>query len=231
MEEKRGVDLVHHFFAGTGMTYDFMVKLCTLGFDLWWKRKIVEKIPEGSALIMDQACGTGILTFKIARRYSSGQVIGVDLQEEYLGIAKRRAKELKLDNVQLILGRAEDVFLEKNFDCIVSSYLAKYADLERLIRNIRRMLRKGGILVMHDFTYPPNPLFARAWECYFKILQTVGPRKYPQWSAIFRGLPGLIRGTQWVIELMESLRKNGFSDITLEYLTVGTSTIVAARRI
>ncbi len=230
MEEKKGRDLVYHFFSGTGMTYDHMVKLCTLGFDLWWKRKIMEKIPEGAARIMDQACGTGILTFKIARKLSLGQVIGVDLQEEYLDIAKRRAKELKLSNIQFILGRAEDVFLKKSFDCIASSYLAKYAEIEHLVRNIRKMLRKGGILIMHDFTYPSIRPFAKAWDFYLKILQTVGTWRYPQWGAIFNGLPELLRETKWVTELIGSLRKNGFSDITLQSLTLGTSVIVTARK-
>jgi demethylmenaquinone methyltransferase/2-methoxy-6-polyprenyl-1,4-benzoquinol methylase len=230
MEEKKGRDLVYHFFSGTGMTYDHMVKLCTLGFDLWWKRKIMEKIPEGAARIMDQACGTGILTFKMARKVSLGQVIGVDLQEEYLDIAKRRAKELKLNNIQFILGRAEDVSLKKSFDCIASSYLAKYVEIEHLIRNIRKMLRKGGILIMHDFTYPSIRPFAKAWDFYFKILQTVGTWRYPQWGAIFNGLPELLRETKWVTELVGSLGKNGFSDITLQSLTLGTSVIVTARK-
>ncbi len=40
-----GVDLVHRFFSGTGPTYDHMVNLWTIGFDIWWKKRILEKIP------------------------------------------------------------------------------------------------------------------------------------------------------------------------------------------
>jgi len=39
------IELVDRFFSGTGPTYDFVVKLCTLGCDIWWKKKIFEKIP------------------------------------------------------------------------------------------------------------------------------------------------------------------------------------------
>ncbi len=230
MQGKEGTDLVHHFFSGTGTTYDHMVRLCTFGFDLWWKRKILEKIPQGSAQVMDQACGTGILTFQIARKFPFGQVVGVDVQEEYLNIAEKKAKEEGIRNVQFVLGRAEDVFLKKSFDCITSSYLAKYAEIESLIRNIKGMLRKGGILIMHDFTYPSNRPFAEAWELYFRILQTVGSWKYPQWSAIFNGLSELLRKTRWVTELIRSLQENGFSDIALQSHTLGTSAIVTARR-
>ncbi len=228
-EERKGADLVQHFFPGTGATYDPMVRLCTLGFDLWWKRKILEKIPARSRRIMDQACGTGILTFKIARRFPQGEVVGVDLQEEYLDIAKRKAKKLGLKNVQFILGRAEDAYVEKHFDCMTSSYLSKYADLWSLIRNARRMLEPGALLIMHDFTYPSNRAVSRIWESYFRILQAMGHWKYPEWNNIFEGLPEVIRGTAWVKELVSLLRENGFSDITQQSLTLGTSTIVSAR--
>jgi len=228
--EDYGIVLVHQFFPGTGITYDHMVNLCTIGFDRWWKRKILEKIPEESTRIMDQACGTGILTLKIAQKLPRCLVIGVDVTQEYLAIAKEKAAAAKLNNTHFILGRAEDVLLDQKFDCVTSSYLAKYAKLGSLIRNIRNMLRNGGVLIMHDFTYPPNHAFAHAWELYFKLLQTVGAWRYPQWKAIFDGLPALLRATNWTGELVRSLNENGFSDITGEHLTFGTAAMVTAKK-
>ena len=230
MTEERGLALVHQFFPGTGFTYDHMVNLCTIGFDRYWKNRMLEKIPEGSTRIMDQACGTGILTLKIARKFPQCQIIGVDVTKEYLTIAKEKAASMKLGNVHFILGRAEDVLLDQSFDCITSSYLAKYAELGDLIRNVKNMLKDGGTLIMHDFTYPPNRAFSHFWELYFKLLQTAGAWKYPQWRAIFDGLPGLLRETRWTGELERSLQENGFPDITIEYLTLGTSAIVTAKK-
>jgi demethylmenaquinone methyltransferase/2-methoxy-6-polyprenyl-1,4-benzoquinol methylase len=230
MEGNSGVELVHPFFSGTGPTYDFMVNLCTLGFDRFWKEEILEKIPKGSIRILDQACGTGILTFKIARKFPRSRVIGVDLLEEYLSIAKEKARRQNVENVEFILGRAEEVLLHENFDCITSSYLAKYAKLGSLTRNVRKMLRSGGFLVMHDFTYPPNHAFALLWEFYFRILQSAGRWKYPQWRPILDGLPRLLRETKWVTELVRFLRENAFSDISMQSLTFGTSAIVTAKK-
>ena len=61
-------DQVRRFFSGTGTTYDRIVNLCTLGFDRLWKQQILRAIPKGSSRILDQACGTGILTLKAAIR-------------------------------------------------------------------------------------------------------------------------------------------------------------------
>ncbi len=230
MEENSKVGLVHRFFPGTGSSYDFMVNLCTLGFDRWWKNKILERIPEGSMRILDQACGTGILTFRIAQKLPLCRIVGVDLTEEYLDIAKKKAGRLNLENVEFILGKAEEVVLRRQFDCITSSYLAKYAELGNLIRNANTMLRSGGVLIMHDFTYPPNHAFARLWEFYFRILQEAGKRKYPKWQAIFDGLPQLLRETTWTTEVIGILKRNAFSEISIKSLTFGTSAIVTAKK-
>lgn len=230
MEGNSEVELVHRFFSGTGSSYDFMVNLCTLGFDRCWKKEILRRVPKGSIRILDQACGTGILTLKIARTFPRSRVIGVDLLEEYVSLAKDKARRQNVENVEFILGRAEEVLLHANFDCITSSYLAKYAELRSLTRNVGKMLRSGGVLIMHDFTYPPNHGFARLWEFYFQILQSAGRWKFPQWGTIFDGLPELLRETKWVTELINSLRENAFPEISTQSLTWGTSAIVTARK-
>jgi demethylmenaquinone methyltransferase / 2-methoxy-6-polyprenyl-1,4-benzoquinol methylase len=222
------VEIVNRFFSGTGSSYDYMVNLATFGFDIWWKKKILDRIPRDPARIIDQASGTGILTFRIARRFPRCRVFGVELREEYLKIAQEKRRTLQLRNAGFILGRAEDVFLGAGFDCITSSYLAKYAELETLVRNAKRMLRSGGVLIMHDFTYPRGLVFPRIWEFYFRLLQTAGAWKYPQWRTIFDELPCLLRETRWVPELEDILKRNAFSHIHAERLTLGTSTLVTA---
>lgn len=223
-------DLVHRFFAGTGPSYDFMVKLCTFGCDQWWKRKILSKIPPEAMAIMDQASGTGILAFKIAQQFPLGRVFAVELRCEYADIARQKAIARRIRNVEFIVGYAEEVVLNMHLDCITSSYLAKYAEIESLVKNAGQMLKKNGLLIMHDFTYPPGRLFAPIWEFYFRILQTAASRRYPRWRTIFYELPPLLRRTRWVAELIDCLRKNVFTDITLESLTLGTAALVTARK-
>jgi demethylmenaquinone methyltransferase / 2-methoxy-6-polyprenyl-1,4-benzoquinol methylase len=228
--ENCGMAAVRRFFPGTGPTYDQIVNLCTLGFDRHWKRRIMEKVPRDATWIMDQACGTGILTCKIALKFPYSQVVGVDILDEYILRAKRKAALKGLSNVEFILGRAEEVRVRQSFDCITSSYLAKYADIPSLIRNASTMLRHGGVLVMHDFTYPRNRLVAPAWELYFALLQTLGVLLYPQWKPAFQGLPDFLRQTSWKSDLIGCLEVNGFSDLTAEPLTLGTALLVTGRK-
>ena len=222
--------LVHRFFAGTGATYDVMVNLATLGIDRRWKRRIVERLPPHPSVVLDLACGTGISTLAVADRYPRCRVVGVELREEYLERARRKVRQSGRTNVEFVLSRAEDYDSSESFDCVTSSYLAKYADLKRLTRNTYRMLKPGGLVLMHDFTYPPKPSLVLIWRLYFWTLQHLGSRLFPSWREIYYGLPKLIEETRWVPELTAALEENGFMDIRLEYLTAYGSAIVTARK-
>ena len=224
------LEVVQRFFSGTGFSYDQVATICTCGFDKYWKRRIIEKIPAHPACIIDQACGTGILTAKIARKFPDCHVIGVELRDEYLTIAREKARTSGASNVEFILGRAEDVVLEERCDCITSSYLAKYAELGTLISNAGKMLRPGGLIIMHDFTHPSNPVFLVLWQTYFKLLRMIGSRIFPEWRTVFYELPEFLRQTTWLEDSLIIMKEMGFSDITSKSLTFGTSAIVAARK-
>lgn len=223
--------LVQRFFTGTGHTYDRIVGLCTFGTDAEWKREILTRLPERADRILDLACGTGILTFELARRYTEADIVGVDITQDYLDIAGQRLDKIDVSNVYLVRSRAEDVQFTVAFDCIVSSYLAKYADLEVLTRNCAKMLRKGGVLLMHDFVYPAHRITAWAWEGYFRLLPAFARWRYPEWEPAFSGLATLVRRTKWVEELRSAMISCQLSDIKVEVLSRGCAAIVSARNV
>lgn len=226
----RPEELAERYFTDNGASYDHIARVSTLGLDSWWKHKILKKLPAAPQRILEQASGTGILTCKIARRYPSCRVIGVELQEDYLRIARQKVRELGLRNVDFIHGRAESVVLEGEFDCIVSDYLAKYVDLDPLVAQASRMLRQGGVLIMHELTRPTRPLFLALWNTHFKVLQAYGRWRHPEWSLAFEDVPDLLARTRWVDELSQALRAHRFADIAIEPQLFGASVLVSARR-
>ncbi len=231
MEERDPrLEQVHRFFSGTGETYDFMVNFATFGIDRRWKRRIVDRIPAGCERILDLACGTGISTLAIARRFPNSHIVGVELRDEYLNIARKKIQTLGVENVELVLSRAEDYRADAPFDCVTSSYLAKYADLKVLTRMTRENLKERGFLLMHDFTYPPKAYLVWVWRLYFGMLQHVGSRVFPAWREIYHGLPKLIEESRWIPELTEELQRNGFYEIHEKYLTAYGSAIITARK-
>jgi demethylmenaquinone methyltransferase / 2-methoxy-6-polyprenyl-1,4-benzoquinol methylase len=228
MERWKGVETARRFFSGTGSSYDLVVNLCTFGFDFWWKRRMLRSVPPNPARILDQASGTGILALKLARRFARARVTGVELRAEYLNIARIKAGEFAVNNVDFLLGRAEDIVLPSGIDCLTSSYLAKYAELGTLVSNAKKMLRPGGVLIMHDFTYPSGGLFLRLWRFYFRVLQSIGAMLFPEWKTTFDELPALLESSRWKSELVSCLKENEFVDIRVEHLFMNTAALVLA---
>lgn len=222
--------LVERFFQGTGKSYDFMVNVATFGIDRLWKRRIVQLIPPRSRRVADLACGTGISTLAIARGLPRCEVVGVELRDEYLAIAREKVRRQGLARIELVLSRAEDYRSQLPFDCISSSYLAKYADLRRLVDNAWDMLAPGGLFLMHDFIFPPKPYLVSIWRLYFRALQRLGGPLFPAWREIYQGLPQLIEQTRWPQELQAALQARGFVEIRRVDLTLHGSAIVTARR-
>lgn len=222
------IALAHEFFAGNASSYDDVVRLTTLGNDRLWKERIVQYLST-PARALDLACGTGILTFAIAERYPKCELVGVDLTAAYLDIAKQKAAATGRPDIQFVHSPAESFRQMEPCDAIVSSYLAKYADLDVLTANAASMLNPGGLLLMHEFTYPANSLIALAWELYFPVLQWMPSRQLRQWRAAFRGLPKFVRDTTWIIDLRKAMKRNGFTDIRTESLSMGMAAIVTGR--
>jgi demethylmenaquinone methyltransferase/2-methoxy-6-polyprenyl-1,4-benzoquinol methylase len=222
--------IIRSFFPGTGRSYDTVVDVFSLGLDRYWKREIYRRVPP-SERILDLACGTGIVTMGLAKKFPQAEIVGVDITDDYLSIYQYRTEKKNI-RAKFILGNAENVILDGQFDAIVSSYIPKYVDPELLMKNILPHVRSGGVIVLHDFTLPPNN-FARAiWSGYNLCMNFAGIRLFPEWKEVFdAGLTNLIRETRWFETFPRVLENNGFTEIQKEYLSFGSSGIIWAKKI
>jgi len=218
-------NLVPKFFDETGATYDGVVSYGTLGKDKYWKRKIQEQISDRS-YVLDLACGTGILTREIAEKFPSGKIVGNDITQFYLDVAKQNS--YSFDNISFILDDAEEFKLDSKFDCITGSYLPKYCDPEILVKNCITHLKPGGKIIFHDFTYPKNPAVRGLWNFFLTFLRLVGCF-IPSWKDALIGLPKLIRRTKWLDSYSDVMKKSGLK-VSHQYLTYGASAILTGTK-
>jgi len=176
-------------------------------------------------LVLDLACGTGILSSFIHSESATAKIFGTDLTYEYLKLAKNRQSYSLLTN-----SLAEFLpYKDESFDVIVSSYLVKYAELSNMVREHWRVLRKGGIIIIHDFTYPDTKIMKVLWHFYFQILNGLG-KITPPWKDVFSNLDKIIQQNAWVNNLVRELDIVGFTSISKKYYTYGTSAIVYAKK-
>jgi len=223
-------ELVESFFIGTGHSYETVVRYGTFGIDAYWKRKIFAKVPPAQA-ILDLACGTGIVSFGLLKRNPNARLVGLDVTADYLQVARAKAQRLGA-NIEFIHANAENVSLSGRFDCITSSYIPKYVDANKLLKNISPALRSGGKMVLHDFAYPRNAFTRTIWHGYNRALNFAGKRVFPEWQVVFdNNLTALIMRTNWVNEFATALPQHGYVDIEVEHLTFGSAAIISARKL
>jgi demethylmenaquinone methyltransferase/2-methoxy-6-polyprenyl-1,4-benzoquinol methylase len=222
--------LVASFFEGTGSTYDLVVQVFTLGLDSSWKREILDRVPP-SKRILDLGCGTGIVSQRLARRFPEAEIVGVDVTEDYLAIYEERLRGNRRTRGRSMLGNAETLSLEGEFDTVVSSYLAKYVDSGRLLSNVAHHINPGGTFIAHDFNLPTNRVCQFAWQHYNRAINSVGGALFPRWRTVFDGgLAGLIRESRWFDLLPEALSEHGFVDVQRKLLSFECAGLVWARK-
>jgi len=221
MKAQSAKELVPRFFEKTAQTYDKIVNLTTFGRDKYWKKEIIKKVPNCSS-VLDLACGTGILTFEIAKKLPDAKIVGIDITESYLEIARKKLKPNQ--KISFLHMDAEKLNLDQKFDCITSSYIPKYCKDEILIKVCLNHLNPGGKIVLHDFTFPKNKLIRSLWNLYFVVLN-LGGYLLPHWKDVFVELPKLIRETRW-LEDYEITMKNYGLEVDKQSLTLHTSSIL-----
>jgi demethylmenaquinone methyltransferase/2-methoxy-6-polyprenyl-1,4-benzoquinol methylase len=224
LQVHEGHRIARKFFnSKTASSYDFIVRLTTFGQDNLWKNHMLS-ILDKRENILDLACGTGILSSLISKS-NKKQVIGLDLALDYLKIAKKKRRYGLFIN-----GNAETLpYRSNSFDTIISSYLAKYVNIRRLVEESWRVLNHDGVIVFHDFTYPQNVIFRSLWDAYFAVLQIVGNFS-ASWAIVFSDLNDVIRNTKWVEEMMYVLQQVGFKSISCNFYTMETAAIISAKK-
>ncbi|WP_230741690.1 class I SAM-dependent methyltransferase [Methanooceanicella nereidis] len=139
---------------------------------------------------LDLGCGGGDYTVELARR--GAKVVGVDISKVSLGIAHKKAS-MEGQDLELIMGSISDLgFLKGDrFDVVFSSTSMHYvADIENAFRQVRRLLKDGGMFVLsvvHPFYTAQYPLIDYAGADKYAVFQlryfNHAIREYiPPWS-------------------------------------------------
>lgn len=123
-----------------------------LGFWARIGRRTIERLelPLG-ATVLDVGCGTGASALPAAEMVGpQGRVIGVDLAERLLEVARRKSREAQLANIQFETGDMERLgYPDDHFDAVVSVFSIFFIpDMARQIRELWRMVRPGGWLAI-----------------------------------------------------------------------------------
>ena len=214
-------------FNSIAPTYDRLNHWLSLGVDKSWRRRSLRWIVDPSApqQILDIACGTGDYSIAIARRAHPGTLVtGVDLTEAMLQVMRSKVEKAGLvGRIVAEQGNAEALrFADNSFDRATIAFgIRNFEHREQALREILRVLKPGGRLVILELSVPSNPLLRWCYNLYFtRLLPAIGGMVSGD-KAAYRYLPASVLSFPNKREWMETMRRCGFRNVSHRAYTLG----------
>jgi demethylmenaquinone methyltransferase / 2-methoxy-6-polyprenyl-1,4-benzoquinol methylase len=213
--------------------YDFLNHFLSFGIDRLWRRKAVSIIgrTHSNPEILDVATGTGDLAIA-AMKLAPKHVTGIDISENMLSIGREKIARLGLsDKIELFKGESESIqFPENSFDVVMSSFgVRNFADTFTGLKEMGRVLRNGGLIMVLEFSRPSRFPFKQLYRLYFiHILPAIG-RLFSKNREAYRYLPDTVMKFPENSEFLDLLGQAGFSDVRQKRVTGGIASIYTGR--
>jgi demethylmenaquinone methyltransferase/2-methoxy-6-polyprenyl-1,4-benzoquinol methylase len=227
---------VRAVFTDMEREYDALVHMMTLAFDWVWRRRMYSKMDlSGDVLVLDLACGTGLVTFELNRTIGRpGLVVGVDLSSAMLGIASRKKHRLRCgDTVDFVRAVGECLpFREATFRYVtIGLALRNFADKSAMFRDALRVLLRSGWFLSVDFVRPEK---SAVWKLYkfhiFHVLPTLSRLISSHWKYTMVYLANSILKSSTPSENSKALLDVGFGRTRSEKMTLGIVALICGQK-
>lgn len=222
---------VKNIFSSIAPYIDFLNRLFSLGQDMRWRKTLVARsgIKSGDT-VLDICTGTGDLAFLISEKIGpTGSVTGIDFCKEMLDIALKRMNRHH-ENMLFIQSDARYLhFPDNTFDAVTVAFgIRNISDTHIALKEIKRVLKPGGTFSCLELTRPTNRLFLPVYNLYtFKVMPFIA-RLISKTERPYTYLPRSIDAFHKHEDFKRILAECGFSDITINSLSLGTVTIYRA---
>lgn len=219
---------VQTLFNAIAARYDLLNHLLSGGVDLYWRRKAIAALQDlQPKRILDVATGTADLAIA-ALRLGPSAVVGVDIAENMLAVGREKLTRRRLDGViTLQSGEAEHLaFPDGSFDASIVAFGARnFADLSQGLREMCRVLRPGGRIMVLEFSRPSAFPFKQLYFFYFRRILPIVGRIISKDPGAYTYLPDTVMKFPEGDGFLAILRAAGFRTVRQERLTFGIATI------
>jgi demethylmenaquinone methyltransferase/2-methoxy-6-polyprenyl-1,4-benzoquinol methylase len=175
-QKTKKVGDVFHSVAGE---YDLMNDVMSFGMHRLWKRMLLELSGlSENTVALDIASGTGDIPKLISQKFPSSHIHVTDINESMLALGKERSiNENFYQNCSFTLASGEELpYQDQMFDLVTIGFgLRNFTDKQAGLREMKRVLKPGGILLILEFSKPTNSLFSKIYDWYsFNVIPRLG---------------------------------------------------------
>ena len=215
--------------------YDFLNRLLSLGQDMRWRKALKQFLPDSDGqIILDLATGTADVL--IALTWNNPKIhraFGVDMAVKMLEIGQKKIIAWHLDD-RLML-RHGDVqalsFHNETFDCVSIAFgIRNIPDLRLALLEMYRVTKKGGRVLILEFSKPDNPVLKAGHWLYLQMLVPVVGFLLSGNFKAYRYLTRTIQTFPYGDRFCKILKQMGFINIQPHPLMGGAATIYVAEK-
>jgi len=226
---------VRSMFTHIAGGYEWFDHVASLGNDLLWRPRALWDLDRFRGTrplrrILDLGCGTGELARLVARHYASAEVVAADFTRAMLANAVA-STDGRPERRRITFARATALklpFAAGSFDLVTNAFVARnLADLSVAFREVRRVLRPGGVFLTLEITEPVSPTVNRFFHAFFDhvvpwlggAVGSAGPYRY---------LPQSLRALPDRRTFLRLLAETGFPRTTIRLQSGGIVTTFLA---
>lgn len=226
---------VEQMFDSIAPAYDSMNSAMSFGLHRYWRRKALDAVSKETTSnspvhILDVACGTGDVTFDLNNRFAQAEIIGLDLSEKMLEIARKRLAEsavplithrIKFEKGDCLKLRFDD----NSFDLVTVAYgVRNFEHLLKGLREMTRVLRPGGRICIIELSEPTVQPVKALYSLYSRHIIPVMGKMVSGDSRAYSYLPESIAATPQRDSLADLMRQAGLSECRWHSLSLGVIT-------
>lgn len=229
---------VGEMFDSIAPAYDFMNTAMTGGLHRYWRNRALRMA--GSLLarrrpekILDVACGTGDVAFRLHKIYPDARITGLDLSPGMLRIAEGKLAAMDADARERIDFTEGDSlalpYPDDNFDLVTVAYgVRNFERLQDGYREMRRVLKPGGVLCVVELSEPASAPIKALYRLYSRhVIPFVG-KLVSHDTRAYSYLPESIAACPQRADMTQLMKNVGFTSPEFKSLTFGVVTIYLA---
>ena len=225
---------VEEMFDNISSNYDFLNHFLSFGIDNIWRNKTIKIVSQNQPkLILDVATGTGDLAFAAQKKINPNKIIGLDLSNGMLEVGRSKISKRNLnDKLEFIQGDSENLPFDNDyFDSVMVSFgVRNFENLNKGLSEIFRVLKKGGQIVVLEFSKPKTFPIKQTYHIYSKYILPVFGSLISKDKSAYHYLPESVASFPEGKDFLEELINVGFSDSSLKKLSGGIASIYSAKK-
>ena len=222
---------VEQMFDNIAHSYDLLNHLLSFGIDRHWRRAALEMLkPHAPKKLLDMATGTGGFALEARKIVGPDELLGADLSEGMLDVARHKAQGIK--GIRFEKHDCMNLKLEDNsFDAVTVAYgVRNFPDLERGLRELLRVLRPGGHLVIIELTSPRKFPMKQLFWLYSHLLMPLIGKLVSRDANAYSYLPATMEAFPQGEIMQGILEKTGYDEVSFRRFTFGLSTLYFATK-